>query len=152
MRTSRLQLALNVTDLEAATTFYTELFGVAPHKSRPGYVNFAIADPPLKLVLFENDDASSALNHLGVELASTDDVEAASNRFESRGLDTRISEQETCCHAVQDKVYVAAPDVPLGQWEFYTVLDENPDTSADRANATCCEQEAANGSACCAPA
>ena len=152
MSTSRLQLALNVSDLESAASFYSELFGVAPHKSRPGYVNFAIADPPLKLVLFENADAPGTLNHLGVELASTQEVQAATDRFQSRGLDTLVSQQENCCHAIQDKVYVTAPDVPLGQWEFYTVLDEDPDATERGAGATCCTQEAVDGSACCAPA
>lgn len=151
MSTSRLQLALNVSDLESATSFYRELFGVAPHKSRPGYVNFAIADPPLKLVLFENTEASGSLNHLGIELENTEAVRAATDRFESRGLETRISEQETCCHALQDKVYVTAPDVPLGQWEFYTVLDENPDAPGG-AGGTCCGEDAADESGCCAPA
>ena len=91
MTTSRVQLALNVTDLEEATRFYRDLFGVEPAKRRVGYANFAIADPPLKLVLFENPTATSALNHLGVEAASTDDVAAAAARFAAAGLATTMS-------------------------------------------------------------
>ena len=86
MNTSRVQLALNVTDLEAATRFYTDLFGVGPAKQRAGYANFEIADPPLKLVLFEHPEAESPLNHLGVEMPSTSDVVAASERFGAAGL------------------------------------------------------------------
>ena len=112
MSTSRVQLALNVTDLEEATRFYRDFFGVEPAKRRAGYTNFAIADPPLKLVLFENPTATSALNHLGVEAASTDEVAAAAARFAAAGLATRTSSEERCCHAVQDKVWVDAPDVP----------------------------------------
>ncbi len=149
MSTSRLQLALNVSDLEEATGFYAALFGVEPHKTRPGYVNFAIADPPLKLVLFENPEAGDALNHLGVELADADQVEAATERFGRIGLTTRTSKQELCCHAVQEKVYVEAPDVPLGSWEYYTVLDENPDSAASDERRVCCGQDSERA-ACCA--
>ena len=139
MATQRLQLALNVTDLAAATRFYETLFGVAPAKQRPGYANFAIADPPLKLVLFEDAEATSPLNHLGVELASTDDVAATATRIADAGLSHRISEQERCCHAVQDKVWVDAPDVPLNAWEFYTVLADDP-TQTSACDATVCCQ------------
>jgi catechol 2,3-dioxygenase-like lactoylglutathione lyase family enzyme len=123
--TSRVQLALNVTDLEAATSRYRDLFGVEPAKTRPGYVNFAIDDPPLKLVLFENPGAAAPLNHLGVELASTDDVLAAGDRFAASGLAHTVARDDRCCHAVQDKVWVDVPDVPLGGWEFYTVLADD---------------------------
>lgn len=130
MSTARVQLALNVPDIDAATRFYERLFGVAPAKQRPGYANFAIEDPPLKLVLFEND-ATSPLNHLGVELADTDAVASAAVRFQTAALPHRFSDQEHCCHAVQDKVWVDAPNVPLGAWEFYTVLaDDLPQTVA----------------------
>ena len=115
MSTSRVQLALNVTDLEAATRFYTDLFGVGPAKQRTGYANFAIADPPLKLVLFENPGAASPLNHLGVEMATSDDVVAAAANFEAAGMAHSFAESDRCCHAVQDKVWVDAPDVPLGR-------------------------------------
>lgn len=138
MATKRLQLALNVTDIGVATRFYETLFGVPPAKQRKGYANFAIADPPLKLVLFEDPAAPSPLNHLGVELASTDDVAATAAHLERAGLSHRISEQERCCHAVQDKVWVDAPDVPLNAWEFYTVLADDPTQAAACDNTVCC--------------
>ena len=138
MPTSRVQLALNVTDLPAATRFYTDLFGVGPAKERSGYANFEVADPPLKLVLFEHPDATSPLNHLGVELASTDDVTAAALRFESAGLRHSFAAADRCCHAVQDKVWVDAPDVPLGGWEFYTVLADDPAQDRGPADSVCC--------------
>ena len=112
MDTSRIQLALNVSDIEAATRFYSDMFGVGPAKQRAGYANFEIADPPLKLVLFEHPEASSALNHLGVEVRSSADVVAAADRFAAAGLSHRMTESDRCCHAVQDKVWVDAPDVP----------------------------------------
>lgn len=149
MSTGRIQLALNVTDVEVATKFYTQLFGVAPHKQRPGYANFAIADPPLKLVLIENATADGALNHLGVELPTIDEVKRVTEVFNSRSLTTRVSEEELCCHAVQNKVYVTAPEVPLGMWEFYTVLDDQPD-AANSPQGTCCVTDPTVGSACCA--
>jgi catechol 2,3-dioxygenase-like lactoylglutathione lyase family enzyme len=136
--TSRVQLALNVTDIDAATAFYQRLFGVEPAKQRPGYANFVIADPPLKLVLFENPGASSPLNHLGVELRSPADVVEAAERFHGAGLTHSIAEADRCCHAVQDKVWVDAPDVPLGGWEFYTVLADDPGPAEASAPSTCC--------------
>ncbi len=147
MATSRIQLALNVSDLEAAVRFYEDLFGVAAAKRRPGYVNFAIDDPPLKLVLLEAPEASSPLNHLGVELASTDDVTRAAERLAGVGLSYRVSEQERCCHAVQDKVWVDAPEVPLGAWELYTVLADDPDQAVACDHTVCCTGGAAAGGA-----
>lgn len=138
MSTSRIQLALNVADLTAAVDFYEKLFGVAPAKVRSGYANFAVADPPLKLVLFEDPTAASPLNHLGVELATTDDVADAATRIAATGLTHRISEQERCCHAVQDKVWVDAPDVPLGAWELYTVIADDDNQSAACDATVCC--------------
>jgi catechol 2,3-dioxygenase-like lactoylglutathione lyase family enzyme len=138
LSTSRLQLALNVADIDEATRFYEQLFGVAPAKQRPGYANFAITDPPLKLVLFEDPEAASPLNHLGVELPSIDDVTATAQRLSTTGLSHRISEQERCCHAIQDKVWVDAPNVPLGAWEFYTVLADDPTQAAACDNTVCC--------------
>lgn len=137
MSTSRLQLALNVTDVESATKFYSQLFDTEPNKVRPGYANFAIVDPPLKLVLLENTDPDGALNHLGVELVDSAAVEAASASFAERGLQTKVSTQEACCHAIQDKVYVQAPEVPIGMWEFYTVLDETPENATNE-DGVCC--------------
>lgn len=150
MPTSRVQFALNVADLQSAVKFYVDLFGVDPHKQHPGYANFSITEPPLKLVLIENPGAAGALNHLGVELAVPDDVTAATKRFNQLGLSTRSSEQERCCHAVQHKVYVTAPEVPLlSQWEFYTVLDDNPDDSLADAAETCCPSSPTGEAPCC---
>lgn len=149
METSRVQLALNVSDIERATAFYTDLFGVGPAKERAGYANFEIADPPLKLVLFEHPSAASPLNHLGVEFASSADVVAAAERFSTVGLTHTISESDRCCHAVQDKVWVDAPDVPLGGWEFYTVLADDADADPDVEN-QCCSSTSGSDTPCCA--
>ena len=149
--TGRVQLALNVRDLESATRFYASMFGVQPAKRRPGYANFVVADPPLKLVLFENPGAESALNHLGVEMPSSDDVAVATRRFADAGLAHTTAEVGACCHAVQDKAWVEAPDVPLGAWEFYTVLDDAPaSTPGSAAAGTCCAGEPDSATPCCA--
>jgi len=122
---SRVQLALNVSDIDAAVDFYAKLFGAQPAKRRPGYANFAIAEPPLKLVLIEDADArgsgiTGALNHLGVEVSSAAEVAEASARLTSQGLDTADQEGVSCCYALQDKVWVRDPDG--APWEVYTVL------------------------------
>jgi catechol 2,3-dioxygenase-like lactoylglutathione lyase family enzyme len=135
--TSRLQLALNVTDLDAATAFYGRLFGAEPAKRRAGYANFEIADPPLKLVLFENADEASPLNHLGVEASSRAEVVDAAARFATAGLQHRVVERDRCCHAVQHKVWVDATDVPFGGWEFYAVVDDADHTQAGQPSACC---------------
>src|SRR5215212_2490740 len=117
---SRVQLALRVSDLEGSIEFYRSLFGAEPAKRRPGYANFAIAEPPLKLVLIEGHGEPGTMNHLGVEVASTDEVAAATARLAAEGLATATEDQVSCCYAVQDKVWVDAPD---GEpWEIYTVL------------------------------
>ena len=111
--TGRIQLALHVGDIEVATRFYASVFGVPPAEQRPGYANFVIADPPLTLVLFENPGAVATLNHLGVEVASTDEVVAATARFAAAGLKHTTPEVGSCCHAVQDKVWVDAATAAL---------------------------------------
>ena len=117
---SRVQLALNVSDLEQAVEFYSRLFATEPAKRRPGYANFAVEEPPLKLVLIENAGAAGSLNHLGVEVFSTDEVAGAQQRLAADGLATATEDAVTCCYAVQDKVWVDGPD---GEpWEIYTVL------------------------------
>lgn len=127
---SRIQLALNVTDIDASVDFYSKLFDTEPAKRRPGYANFAIAEPPLKLVLIESTSrrgggVEGALNHLGVEVGSPEEVEAATIQFLTAGLDSQVEESTTCCYAVQDKVWVNDPDaVP---WEVYTVLGDATD-------------------------
>src|SRR5882672_5356794 len=118
---SRLQLALNVPDIDKAVAFYTKLFATEPSKRKPGYANFAITDPPLKLVLFENAGAETRLNHLGVEVMSPDEVALHQARLTGEGL-APIEENGTCCFAKQDKVWVDGPD---GSWEIYTVLEDS---------------------------
>ena len=124
---SRVQLALRVADLEAAVDFYSRLFDVPPAKRRPGYANFAIAEPPLKLVLLEGQPGEETrMDHLGVEVENTDLVAAATNRLAEAGLATRIEDNTTCCYAVQDKVWVTGPGNE--PWEVYTVTgDARPD-------------------------
>ncbi len=121
---SRVQLALNVADIDKAVDFYSKLFGAEPAKRRPGYANFAIVDPPLKLVLLESatteNGVAGRLNHLGVEVGSTDDVLAARRRLADEGLATADEDAVTCCYAVQDKVWTDDPDG--APWEIYTVL------------------------------
>ena len=124
---SRLQLALRVADLDAAVDFYARLFDTAPAKRRPGYANFAIAEPPLKLVLLEGAPGEATrMDHLGVEVPSPEEVSAATARLAAAGLATRVEENTTCCYAVQDKVWVTGPG---GEpWEVYTVTaDARPD-------------------------
>ncbi len=121
---SRVQLALNVNDLESAIIFYSKLFGTQPAKIRDGYANFAIAEPPLKLVLIENKGRGGTLNHLGVEVENTDLVAAATQRLSAEGLTTAVEEDTSCCYAVQDKVWVHGPDAE--PWEVYTVLADSP--------------------------
>ena len=117
---SRVQLALNVSDLDAAIEFYSKLFATEPAKIRPGYANFAIVEPPLKLVLIEGDGAGGTLNHLGVEVATAGEVVEAQARLAASGLATATEDEVACCYAVQDKVWV---DGPSGEpWEIYTVL------------------------------
>ena len=118
---SRVQLALNVPDIDGAVAFYSKLFATEPHKRKPGYANFAIADPPLKLVLFEKAGADSRLNHLGVEVENSDEVWAHQSRLDDEGVDS-LEESGTCCFAKQDKVWVDGPD---GPWEIYAVLEDS---------------------------
>jgi catechol 2,3-dioxygenase-like lactoylglutathione lyase family enzyme len=126
---SRVQLALNVANIDEAVDFYSKLFSVQPGKRRPGYANFAVINPPLKLVLIEDPDArgsgvAGALNHLGVEVESPAEVGAATARLSGEGLDTLTQEGTTCCYSVQDKVWVHDPDG--APWEVYTVLADAP--------------------------
>ena len=143
---SRVQLALNVADLDEAVAFYTELFGTAPAKVRPGYANFAVADPPLKLVLI--DDAiqpPGTLNHLGVEVATTGEVVAAGERLAAAGVTTTVEDRTTCCYALQDKVWVEGP--PGHLWEVYTVLADAEQPASGDATPSAAAPDAA---LCCA--
>ena len=146
---SRIQLALRVADLDAAVDFYSRLFGTTPAKRRPGYANFAVAEPPLKLVLLEGTAGEpTRMDHLGVEVPTADEVSAATDRLAGAGLATRVEEGTTCCYAVQDKVWVTGPG---GEpWEVYTVTgDARPDLegrtaaelSAVSGDGTCCRPE-----------
>ncbi|MFM7095268.1 MAG: ArsI/CadI family heavy metal resistance metalloenzyme [Actinomycetota bacterium] len=124
---SRVQVALNVGDLAGAIAFYSDLFGVQPHKVRDDYANFVVDEPPLKLVLIANGGAPGTLNHIGVEVSSTDEVVAAAESAQSKGLATTLQEATSCCYALQDKVWVHGPEI---SWEIYTVTDENGDAGA----------------------
>jgi catechol 2,3-dioxygenase-like lactoylglutathione lyase family enzyme len=138
------QLALNVADIDSAVEFYTKLFGTKPAKRHPGYANFAIADPPLKLVLLERTDvrghgAEGALDHLGVEVETTGAVAAAAGRLRAQGLPAGEEHRTTCCFAVQDKVWIEDPDG--APWEVYTVVadaPEAPDPADPGRSGPCC--------------
>jgi catechol 2,3-dioxygenase-like lactoylglutathione lyase family enzyme len=128
---SRAQLALNVDDLDEAITFYSTLFNTAPVKVKPGYANFAVAEPPLKLVLIENPGRGGTLNHLGVEVGSSDAVHAEIARLTEEGMVTEEEIGTTCCFATQDKVWVTGP---AGEkWEVYTVLADSDTFGTDSA-------------------
>ncbi|MCW2931099.1 MAG: Glyoxalase/bleomycin resistance protein/dioxygenase [Actinomycetia bacterium] len=136
---SRVQLALRVADLEGSIAFYSKLFGAGPAKRRPGYANFAITEPPLKLVLIEGQPGEpTRMDHLGVEVATTEEVTAAAGRLAGQGLPTLTEEDTACCYAVQDKVWVTGPGSE--PWEVYVVKSD-----AD-------VLDKAEDSACCSPA
>jgi catechol 2,3-dioxygenase-like lactoylglutathione lyase family enzyme len=118
----RLQLALNVSDLDKAVDFYEKMFGARVHKRKPGYANFAIDEPPLKLVLFELPGAPERLNHLGVEVEGDSDVTAATERLKAAGLAHLVEDETTCCYAKQNKVWAQEPDGL--RWEWYRVLED----------------------------
>jgi catechol 2,3-dioxygenase-like lactoylglutathione lyase family enzyme len=151
---SRVQLALRVADLEGSVAFYSRLFGTEPAKRRPGYANFAITEPPLKLVLIEGQPGEvTRMDHLGVEVETTEEVTAATARLAAEGLATASEEDSACCYAVQDKVWVTGP----GQepWEVYVVKGD-ADVLDKPADSVCCTPAAstpdaapAAASACC---
>ncbi|HKX71096.1 MAG TPA: ArsI/CadI family heavy metal resistance metalloenzyme [Acidimicrobiales bacterium] len=150
---SRVQLALNVSDIDSAVDFYSKLFATGPAKHRPGYANFAIAEPPLKLVLIEGHGDPGTLNHLGVEVPSSDEVGAANTRLTGEGLACATEDQVSCCYAVQDKVWVDAPD---GEpWEIYTVLADAEHPAGELravdagADALCCAGAPETAARCC---
>lgn len=118
----RLQLALNVSDLDAAIEFYSNMFGTPVNKRKPGYANFAVENPPLKLVLFENPGADGRINHLGVEVFSDEDVAAATERLKAAGLDALVEDETTCCYAEQNKVWAQEPEGL--RWEWYHLLQD----------------------------
>ncbi|WP_431676485.1 ArsI/CadI family heavy metal resistance metalloenzyme [Kitasatospora sp. KL5] len=143
---SRVQLALRVADLEGSVAFYSKLFGTGPAKRRPGYANFAVVEPPLKLVLIEGDSGEDTrLDHLGVEVASTDQVAAAAARLKGAGLATFEENDTSCCYALQDKVWVHGPGKE--PWEVYVVKADADtlDKAADTPDACCGTTD------CCTP-
>ena len=140
---SRVQLALNVDNIDEAVAFYAKLFGAEPAKRRDGYANFALANPPLKLVLLENPGQGGSLNHLGVEVESTDVVDAEQTRLAEVGLASVDERGTTCCYAKQDKFWVEGS--PSGErWEIYTVLEDSPTFFSEAGDgADCCSAETA---------
>ncbi len=139
----RLQLALNVKDLDRAVKFYSKLFGVEVNKRKPGYANFAIEEPPLKLVLFELPDAPERLNHLGVEVFDDEDVAIATERLKAQGMADLVEDGTTCCYAKANKVWAQEPDGL--RWEWYRLVEDSetfgeepPATQPEARPSTCC--------------
>jgi catechol 2,3-dioxygenase-like lactoylglutathione lyase family enzyme len=138
---SRVQLALRVPDLDASVAFYSKLFGTKPAKLRDGYANFALTEPPLKLVLIEGTaEETTRLDHLGVEVESTESVQAATTRLSEAGLTTTEEADTTCCYALQDKVWVHGPG--REPWEVY-VVKADADTLTKQQGSSCCTDPAA---------
>ena len=152
---SRVQIALDVVDLESSVTFYSTLFGIEPHKRRPGYANFVVENPPVKLVLIETDEATrgtgpkGALNHLGIEVEDGSEVGAARERLSGAGLATFDEDDTTCCYALQDKVWVSDP--AGAPWEVYVVKDDNPADGRPATSSLPLLEGTPSGSACCTP-
>lgn len=144
----RLQLALNVRDIDQAVAYYSDLFGAKPHKRRPGYANFAIDSPPLKLVLFENPGADERLNHLGVEVEKEAELDAVRERLDAAGLIQEEQRDSTCCHATQNKIWSAEPDGIRFEW--YRITDDEPEREAAETQASGCCAGADQGPVCCA--
>jgi catechol 2,3-dioxygenase-like lactoylglutathione lyase family enzyme len=151
---NRIQLALNVSNLDEAIDFYSKFFKSAPAKKRPGYANFAIDEPPLKLVLIENDGEPGSINHFGVEVFSTQEVTQANEYLLNEGFVTDVQDHTTCCYAVQNKVWVDGPD--KSRWEIYTVLADASDSQTVAGDNLCCvgasgdePAPATPGGACC---
>ncbi|MED7927126.1 ArsI/CadI family heavy metal resistance metalloenzyme [Nonomuraea sp. LP-02] len=146
---SRVQLALRVADLEGSIAFYSKLFGAEPAKRRPGYANFAIAEPPLKLVLIEGEEGEATrLDHLGVEVEDTAQVDAATQRLKDAGLATFEENDTSCCYALQDKVWVHGPGAE--PWEVYVVKGDADTLTKETDSATPPKgDEAAEAGGCC---
>jgi catechol 2,3-dioxygenase-like lactoylglutathione lyase family enzyme len=148
---SRVQLALNVNDIDEAVAFYTKLFGTEPAKRRPGYANFAVTEPPLKLVLLENPGQGGSLNHLGVEVADIGAVDAEQARLAAAGLTSVDERDSVCCYAKQDKFWVQGPS-DGENWEFYTVLADSATFYGEDDSPACCGGNAAESAGATAPA
>ncbi len=132
----RLQLALNVRNIDEAVSYYTKLFDTKPHKRRKGYANFVIDNPPLKLVLIEDPNANDRINHLGVEVDQNDDLGEVIKRLERDDIANKIEDQTTCCFATQDKVWSTEPQGL--NWEWYTITNDNPDEANASKSSACC--------------
>src|ERR1700712_4386374 len=144
---SRVQLALNVDNLEESISFYSKLFNTQPTKIKPGYANFAVAEPPLKLILMENPGQGGSINHLGVEVADVDTVDSEQTRLSEAGLASIYERGTTCCYAKQDKFWVEG--APNGErWEVYTVLADSPTFTLAEA-APCCGNNVDAEAVCC---
>lgn len=143
----RIQLALNVKDLDAAIDHYGRMFAAVPHKTRPGYANFEVTDPPLKLVLFENKTAAHELNHIGVEALDAAEFDAALARLQGAGFAGTVDDT-VCCHARQDKLWIHG-DNQLS-WEWYKITDDAVDEASKSAEATtCCGETQKQDEVCC---
>jgi len=145
----RLQLALDVSNIDEAVDFYTKLFATEPYKRKPGYANFAIADPPLKLVLFENPDGGGTLNHLGVETETAEQVADAESRLDESGLDTTGVNDTVCCYAGKVETWVTGPDNE--RWEWYLKTSDSEEFGTDETAPFKSEAVSvpAGGGACC---
>ncbi len=144
----RLQLALNVRDLDEAVDYYGKLFGVKPHKRRAGYANFAIENPPLKLVLFENPAADERLNHLGVEVLGQSELDGAVKRLMAADILYQEQTETTCCHATQNKAWSKEPQGL--SWEWYRITDDDPVDLPTTGGGVCCEQDQGGADIRCA--
>jgi len=144
----RLQLALNVENLADAIDYYGKLFGAEPHKQRPGYANFAIENPPLKLVLFENPAASERLNHLGVEVQDQGELDNAAERLRQTGILDSEQTETVCCHATQNKAWSKEPQGL--SWEWYRITDDAPLDVETPAEGPCCDKAQQSAEVCCA--
>ncbi len=142
----RLQLALNVRDIDEAVAYYSKIFQSEPHKRRPGYANFAINEPPLKLVLFENPNAEERLNHLGVEVFDPARIDEAEDRLTAAGVLDEIESETVCCHATQNKLWSHEPQGL--RWEWYHITDDTPDGLALVPDTSSVEAET-GAEACC---
>lgn len=143
----RLQLALNVSNLDEAVRYYETLFNAEPHKRRSGYANFAIDQPPLKLVLFENPEANERLNHLGVEVFDDAEIDSASKRLSQGGILDRVQSETVCCHAAQNKIW--SKEHQGLTWEWYRILDDNPAAATASEDSVCCDQDVDVTEPCC---
>ncbi|MFZ0255523.1 MAG: ArsI/CadI family heavy metal resistance metalloenzyme [Gammaproteobacteria bacterium] len=143
----RIQLALNVQNIDDAVAYYAKLFDTQPHKRRAGYANFAIESPPLKLVLFENPDATERLHHVGVEVFETEQIDRTARRLLEQGILDQVQRDETCCHATQDKLWSQEPQGL--RWEWYRITNDAPTEEPGSDGVDKCNVAQAVGKACC---